>query len=258
MTSLSAFFYLILAIIQGVFNHFRVTRSIGGYTIWVGVVGIALLAHGVVISTWMDADPQSPRTLFQLLSVAAWFCYFSLLPLCNYQVIRQVSVGLSCMLSVTLWCYLLYPGAYIELYVSNHQYMIHVLAALSAVCVMFIAGFQSLMLFAQYQLLRRNPASPFFQYMPALEKMERLLFFSVMASFILLTAVILFGVFDSSVDFRISYKYGLASLAWLIFAGLVASKYITGWRSQVAVLWSLLGIGTIFVLLILFSLIGGN
>ena len=79
--------------------------------------------------------------------------------------------------------------------------------------------------------------------------MERLLFESLWAGFLLLTAALISGFLfvDNLFAQHLVHKTLFSLIAWSVYALLLAGRHFLGWRSQTAVRWTLGG----FVLLML-------
>jgi len=92
--------------------------------------------------------------------------------------------------------------------------------------------------------LKRAP-----RWMPPLLTMESLLFRIIGAGFVLLTLVLISGVFFSEEVFdkpvSFNHKTVFAFLSWGIFAALLTGRSVYGWRGRVALRWTLAGFLTL-------------
>src|SRR5882762_6990102 len=81
--------------------------------------------------------------------------------------------------------------------------------------------------------------------LPALLTMERLLFQIILAGFVFLTLTLATGIAFSETLFgramKFDHKTVFAVASWLIFAALLAGRYLYGWRGRVALRWTLVG-----------------
>jgi ABC-type uncharacterized transport system permease subunit len=86
---------------------------------------------------------------------------------------------------------------------------------------------------------------------PPLLAMESMLFRLIGAGFVLLTATLVSGVFFTELLFgralRFDHKTVFTIASWLVFAGLLAGRFVFGWRGRTALRWTLAG----FVMLLL-------
>src|SRR6266566_4971017 len=81
--------------------------------------------------------------------------------------------------------------------------------------------------------------------LPPLLTMERLLFQIILAGFVFLTLTLATGIAFSETLFgramKFDHKTVFAVASWLIFAALLAGRYLYGWRGRVALRWTLVG-----------------
>src|SRR5206468_1310629 len=78
--------------------------------------------------------------------------------------------------------------------------------------------------------------------LPPLLTMERLLFQIILAGFVFLTLTLATGIAFSETLFgramKFDHKTVFAVASWLIFAALLAGRYLYGWRGRVALRWT--------------------
>ncbi len=90
-----------------------------------------------------------------------------------------------------------------------------------------------------------------FSALPPLLSMEVLLFRLIAVGFILLTLTLLTGIVYSETIFgkaaKFDHKTVFAVASWLIFAALLAGRYLYGWRGRVALRWTLAGFLTLLL-----------
>src|SRR6266700_2374470 len=81
--------------------------------------------------------------------------------------------------------------------------------------------------------------------LPPLLTMERLLFQIILAGFVFLTLTLATGIAFSETLFgramKFDHKTVFAVASWLIFAALLAGRYLYGWRGRIALRWTLVG-----------------
>ena len=140
---------------------------------------------------------------------------------------------------------------------------LHAISSALAFGVLFIAACQAVLLGLQNQALRQHHVRGMVQVLPPLTTMERVLFELIWAGMVLLTLSILSGFLflDNMFAQHLVHKTILSLAAWIIFAILLLSHHILGWRGMRAVRWTLGGclvlliayFGSKFVLEILLS-----
>jgi ABC-type uncharacterized transport system permease subunit len=83
--------------------------------------------------------------------------------------------------------------------------------------------------------------SNWFETLPPLLTMEKLLFRLIGAGFVLLTATLVSGILFSEqlIDRPLSldHKTVFAILSWLMFGALLTARKISGWRGRAALRW---------------------
>lgn len=88
-------------------------------------------------------------------------------------------------------------------------------------------------------------------YLPPVLTMEKALFTTVWIGFVLLTVLMVTGMFFSEEvtgrAFVLTHKTIFTIMAWFVFAGLLLGRYVRGWRGLIAIRATIFG----FVLLFL-------
>ena len=148
----------------------------------------------------------------------------------------------------------LFPGsAAAGAYAASLAFRLHLVLAMLAYSLFTIAILHAvLMAVAERQLHRKQGSGGAgFGALPPLLTLERLLFRLIGAAFLLLTLTLATGIAFSETLFgralRFDHKTVFAVLSWLTFGGLLAGRWLHGWRGRTALRWTLSG----FVLLIL-------
>ncbi|GAA0696326.1 inner membrane protein YpjD [Marinobacterium maritimum] len=125
----------------------------------------------------------------------------------------------------------------------------HILLSLLAYSLFTIATVQAVLLSRQEVALKQHHTRGLVASLPPLQMMERLLFESLWAGFLLLSAALITGFLfvDDLFAQHLMHKTLLSLTAWVVYAVLLAGRHFLGWRSRTAVRWTLGG----FVLLML-------
>jgi len=146
---------------------------------------------------------------------------------------------------------LLFPGlASTTLHSGAVEFKLHLALAMIAYSLFVIAILHAtLMALAERQLHRKGAS--LITNLPPLLTLERLLFRVIGAAFVFLTLTLVTGMAFSETLFgravRFDHKTVFAVLSWLAFGGLLAGRWLYGWRGRTALRWTLTG----FVLLVL-------
>lgn len=123
----------------------------------------------------------------------------------------------------------------------NWQLQLHAWLALLAYATLAIAALLALMLWLQERALRQREFRGWLRALPPLVELETLLFRTIGAGFVLLTATLLTGaVFVEDLFAQhLIHKTVLSVLSWLAFGGLLLGRWRRGWRGNRAVQWTL-------------------
>ena len=89
--------------------------------------------------------------------------------------------------------------------------------------------------------MRRRQFHRWLRGLPPLTELEALLFRTIQAGFVLLTATLLTGVLfvDDLLAQHLAHKTVFSILSWLAFGVLLLGRWRRGWRGVVAVRWTL-------------------
>jgi ABC-type uncharacterized transport system permease subunit len=113
----------------------------------------------------------------------------------------------------------------------------HVFLSTLSLVVMIIAGIQASLLMMQDYFLRHHAI----RFLPSLEKLEKYLFRTVALGWLLLLIVFISSLITFGF-FRAPFKITLTFIALGIFSLLLWGHYRFGWRGQLAVRWTFLGL----------------
>ncbi len=120
----------------------------------------------------------------------------------------------------------------------------HVITSLLAWSLFAIASVQAILLWIQDKHLHNRQPGGFIKALPPLQTMESLLFELIVAGMILLTISLASGFLYLHDMFaqHLVHKTILSTIAWILFAILIWGRYRYGWRGQIALRWTLIGV----------------
>lgn len=118
---------------------------------------------------------------------------------------------------------------------------LHAWFALLAYATLAVAALLAVMLLVQERALRRREFHRWLRALPPLVELETLLFRTIAAGFVLLSATLLTGVLfvENLFAQHLVHKTVLSVLSWLAFGGLLLGRWRYGWRGTTAVRWTL-------------------
>ena len=144
----------------------------------------------------------------------------------------------------------LFPGRIGGAYAASFEFRLHLALAMLAYSLFTIAILHAVLMAVAERRLHRK-AGGTLGALPPLLTLERLLFRLIGAAFLLLTLTLATGFAFSETLFgramRFDHKTVFGVLSWLTFGGLLAGRWLYGWRGRTALRWTMSG----FVLLIL-------
>jgi len=119
----------------------------------------------------------------------------------------------------------------------------HILLSLMAYSLFTVATVQAVLLSRQEAALKHHHTRGLVASLPPLQMMERLLFDTLWAGFILLTASLASGFIfvDNLFAQHLVHKTLLSLFAWSVYAILLGGRHFLGWRGRTAVRWTLGG-----------------
>lgn len=144
----------------------------------------------------------------------------------------------------------LFHGAAISAAADTGALRVHLVMAISAYSLLTIAALHALLMASVDRQLHAALGPPdrtsrWLAQMPPLLAMERMLFRLIAAGFVLLTLTLISGVFFSEALFgralRFDHKTVFTIASWFVFAGLLAGRFVFGWRGRKALRWTLAG-----------------
>ncbi len=158
---------------------------------------------------------------------------------------------------------LLFPGASLSKYADRPLFLPHLIVGTLSYGVLLLAALHAGLMAAADRALRGNERAgdsyfaKFFEDLPPLMTMERVLFKFIGVSFLFLSLTLISGVGFSEAIFgqslRLDHKTIFTIMAWLVLGVLLLGHWQWGWRGRVALRWTI----TSFVLL-LFGYIGSR
>jgi ABC-type uncharacterized transport system permease subunit len=144
-----------------------------------------------------------------------------------------------------------FHGAAVSAAADTGALRVHLLMAISAYSFLTIAALHALLMASIDRQLHAALGAPdratsrWLAQMPPLLAMERMLFRLIASGFALLTLTLVSGIFFSEALFgralRFDHKTVFTIASWFVFAGLLAGRFVFGWRGRKALRWTLAG-----------------
>jgi ABC-type uncharacterized transport system permease subunit len=229
---IAAAFYLVCPFIPN--RHHRVV---------LGLTAIAWLVHGAALLLTVFSN-EGLRVGFAVMwSTALWVSIMIYLfenkkfPIDSLKILVLPQASLVCILH---WYF---PGKVISLDDKTTMFPWHVCVAILAYSSLTMAAFHALVMYVQDWHLhhmkaraKRTWLSAALDRLPALLKMESILFRLILVGFVFLSLTVFSGiVFSEQVfgfAFRVDHKTVLTILSWFAFAALLVGRQWRGWRGK--------------------------
>jgi ABC-type uncharacterized transport system permease subunit len=236
-------FYLLASGYQGKYLLNTSSTKPPRRNLLLGMSTIAVIAHAISIIVTIYSKQQLDLGVFRVSSLI--FLVITTLSLLN--LLRRPS---------TVMLTFLFPLAALSIFASsvstpvhslqNHissGLLTHILISVFAYSVLTIAAIQACILALQIRALKHHHTLGIIKAMPPLQTMEVILFETLWAGLILLTISLISGAIfiDDIFAQHLAHKTILSIIAWFIFATLLWGRHQLGWRSLIAVKWTISG-----------------
>ena len=228
-------------------RHRQLSRPVLGMAI------IALICHAVV--TW-DALKAGDGVTFGFYKVLA-LSFLAVNVACIAALLRRplqnLLVGLLPLSALSIVVATLGPDTSAARDHIEPGMLMHIGSSIVAYSLLTLAAGQAALLAVQDRQLRNRNMTGIARSLPPLQLMESMLFELVWVGVAALTLSILSGVIFMENMFaqHLVHKTVLSLFAWVLFSVLLWGRYRLGWRSQIAVRFTLSGF--IFLLLAFFG-----
>lgn len=215
----------------------------------------AITLVGVVLHIWAQSQhwviPTSPQvSLLNILSLCALATVA--IPLCTFPLrdsLFDASLVALPMSVIILVAEGMITAPVLEITRQSAHITAHIFSSVIAFGVLSIAGVYAIFIALLDHLLRKHSFNKLVQTLPALDKLESLLFHLIKIGFVILTFSLVTGLVFVNDLFgqHLAHKTLLSIFAWLIFATLLWGRWKKGWRGQTAVRMTLAGIALLLL-----------
>jgi ABC-type uncharacterized transport system permease subunit len=215
----------------------KLKRSI---TLSFGFVAIGL--HGLLLHRWIDVAAGQNLNFFNMLSFVTWLIGLITLLTALVKPVESLLLWIFPLNAISIVLILCFPQSRIVATAGDPKQLIHIFLSALSFSVLCIAGLQAL--FLAYLQRRLRDKSKIFPKLPPLETMEALLFQIIGIGFLLLSFVVITGLyfFYDRITLSLVQKIVLAFIAWIIFGILLVGRYYFGWRGKRAIYGTLTGV----------------
>lgn len=216
---------------------------------WAGPAVVALVAHALVHAhAWQDSGGADMHFFAALSLVGLGMALLTTLVGLGGRMAALGVVVYPLASTMLLLCAAKGHGAAISAPL-DWRLQLHAWLALLAYATLAVSALLAIMLWLQERALRRREFHRWLRALPPLVELETLLFRTISAGFVLLSATLLTGILfvENLLAQHLVHKTVLSLLSWLTFGALLVGRWRYGWRGATAVRWTL----TAMVLLVL-------
>ena len=205
------------------------------------VIWVAILLHGWIIYRNTSINGELLLSLGTGISIAGWI---SALFYILYAIVRPVwSLGLFILpiAGLGLLTGLLVNGEQVALAQLSSNAILHIVVAIPAYGCFCLAFAQACLLLIQESRLKSPATQRFLPPLPAMESMERLLFFFTTLGFAFMSLNLIIGMIVNQTTrgqvIEFNHHVLLSIMAWFGFGCLLLGRKFAGWRGQTAAKW---------------------
>ncbi|HAQ49964.1 MAG TPA: phosphohydrolase [Gammaproteobacteria bacterium] len=206
------------------------------------LTSLALICHAVDIYLTTTALGHWDVSLFGTLSIAGWMMALIVFLLSLTNTVLQPGLLIYPLIAITLALKMTIPEQ-ASFALDDPALEWHVLLSLAAYSLFSLAAIQASVLAVLEWQLKQHRFSSVMRMLPPLQSIEDSLFQFIRIGFTLLTLGLATGflfIHDLIVQ-QLTHKTVFSLAAWFIFATLLWGRSYYGWRSKVAIKWTLIG-----------------
>ncbi len=215
---------------------------------------LAVLCHGYLLYPEILTSAGLNLGFFHASALIALLTAFLLMVASLFEPVENLGIPVFPVAAISIGMLLVYPESHlITSGTAGRALDAHIMLSLVAYSILGLAALQALLLAVQDRQLHNRHPGGFIRALPPLQTMEALLFQMIGIGFFLLTLALVTGAIFLEDIFaqHLVHKTVLSVLAWGVFAILLWGRWQFGWRSRVAIRWTVSGF--LFLLLAYFG-----
>ncbi len=205
------------------------------------LVILGVIFHGICLIYHIDTPEGIILNFFTVGSLCGWVVVLIVLLSSLKRPLDNIYAVLLPWAAIAVLCAWLLRGPKDGVPNLTPGIIFHIIFSILAYSTLTVAALQaSLLAYQEHKLKHHNPGN-IFRAFPPLETMEHLLFEFIIAGMILLTLSMISGFifFTDLIPHHVPHETVLSFASWLMFGILLTGRYFKGWRSQLAISWTL-------------------
>jgi ABC-type uncharacterized transport system permease subunit len=217
------------------------------------VGGIAVLLHAALLYPDIRTPEGLNLAFFNAVSLIFLITAVLLMLASLQEPVENLGIPVFPVAALSIGMMLAFPEKHVITPSGSWQLDAHILISLLAYSILGLAVLQALLLAIQDRHLHNRQPGGFIRSLPPLQTMESLMFQMVAIGFALLTLALVTGFLFLENIFaqHLVHKTVLSIIAWLVFATLLWGRWRYGWRSRLAINWTVGGF--VFLMLAYFG-----
>lgn len=212
------------------------------------VAGIAILLHGLAVSSLLFVDDGLDLSLLKIVGLMALIINILVFISGLKKPLHSLYLALMPISALSLLAALISPITKAVAPMSVTM-QIHVLLSVLAYSLLAIAALQALLSGYQDWQLKHKRQNLLMRTLPPMQTMEVLLFEAIWAGWLLLTLSLISGFLflNDLLGQHLVHKVTFSIVAWSVYAILLWGRHSLGWRGNQAIRWSWTGFIAIFL-----------
>ncbi len=214
------------------------------------IAAIAVCMHLITLYQIMYSHREIIISIGSAISMAGWISAVIYLLLSIKLKITELGLVVYPLSIFAVLAGLIQPQNGLPMSHFSESARLHILIAIPAYGVLFMAFAQACLLRAQDRNMRRGTGG-IISNLPPIQSMETYLFILIITGFVLMTINLIFGMFayqaESGRILSFNHHVVFSIAAWIIFAMTIAGRYVIGWRGELAAKWTMIAFSLLFI-----------
>ncbi|MCF7521994.1 cytochrome c biogenesis protein CcsA [Neisseria sp. ZJ106] len=214
-----------------------------------GILGAALLAHGAALMMPVLQDHILITGFGYSVSLIVWLMLMLYFAGSFFYCLRGLQLLLYPCATLMMLLGLIFPGKFVGYQISDLPFMLHIGTSLLAYGLFGIVTLFAVLILLLNRSLHKRRFSTLANFLPPLLSLEKIMFRTMLAGFVLLTYSVVSGTFFSESvfgkPFVLTHKTVFSIISWLIYAALLLKHSMMAWRGKKAAIWTIIGFASL-------------
>ncbi|MCB2189064.1 MAG: cytochrome c biogenesis protein CcsA [Deltaproteobacteria bacterium] len=224
---------------SGVFLAFVITQRRGLFKMGQAVLGVGFALHTLALAAaWVETGALPAASLRQSLDLFSWGIMGATLAVnLRHQVMILGAVSSPiCVLLLLAAAVLPRVGVPTAPAFKSLWIAAHVFALMAGYGLLFLTALGAIMYLLQDRAIRGKELGLLYRRLPPLGRLDQMIQAALMAGFVLMTLGLILGAVYAQMSlgsyWRWDPKEVWALITWLLYAGLIHTRLVQGWRGR--------------------------